>query len=241
QVPHVPAPAPVRPAATPPPAPATSSAGLTSTSSYRVVGGDTVEGIAAKTGASQRSLITANGLSAPYLIQIGQVLRVVKPVATAANTFEGRTYPAATVAAATAARNALARSHVPTRAQMRATIAATAARYGVDQRLALAVAYLESGWDQRQVSVANAVGAMQVIPSSGQWASDLAGRPLNLLVAQDNATAGVVILRALVQSSPSLEVAIAGYYQGLGSVQQNGMYADTARYVANVTALMTTV
>ena len=28
--------------------------------------------------------------------------------------------------------------------------------------------------------------------------------------------------------------AIAGYYQGLGSVRANGMYADTRQYVANV-------
>ena len=28
--------------------------------------------------------------------------------------------------------------------------------------------------------------------------------------------------------------AIAGYYQGLRSVRENGMYSDTKRYVANV-------
>ena len=40
----------------------------------------------------------------------------------------------------------------------------------------LAIAYQESGWNQRAVSPANAVGVMQVIPDSGRWASDLAGR-----------------------------------------------------------------
>ena len=71
----------------------------------------------------------------------------------------------------------------------------TARRHGVDPRLALAVSWQESGWNQRQVSVANAIGAMQVIPSSGEWASQMAGRRLNLLKTQDNITAGVVILR----------------------------------------------
>ena len=75
----------------------------------------------------------------------------------------------------------------------------TALRHGVDPTLALAIGWQESGWNQQAVSVANAIGAMQVIPSSGDWASQLAGRRLDLLDAQDNVTAGVVILRAPVQ------------------------------------------
>jgi soluble lytic murein transglycosylase-like protein len=106
----------------------------------------------------------------------------------------------------------------------------------VDPKLALAVGWQESGWNQRQVSVANAIGVMQVIPSSGQWASDMAGRPLNLLRTQDNITAGVVILRSLTRSAKNLDQAIAGYYQGLYSVQQHGMYADTKVYVASIKA-----
>ncbi len=88
------------------------------------------------------------------------------------------------------------------------------------------------------VSPANAVGAMQVIPDAGTWASQLAGRDLDLLDAQDNVTAGVVILRALTRSSDSLDQAVAGYYQGLASVRANGPYADTRTYVAHVTTLM---
>jgi soluble lytic murein transglycosylase-like protein len=112
----------------------------------------------------------------------------------------------------------------------------TARRHGVDPRLALAVSWQESGWNQRQVSVANAIGAMQVIPSSGEWASQMVGRRLNLLRTQDNITAGVVILRSLTRSAKNLDQAIAGYYQGLYSVQHNGMYADTKRYVAAIKA-----
>jgi soluble lytic murein transglycosylase-like protein len=115
-------------------------------------------------------------------------------------------------------------------------IVATARRHGVDPKLALAVGWQESGWNQREVSVANAIGVMQVIPSSGQWASDMAGRRLNLLKTQDNITAGVVILRSLTRAAPNLDQAIAGYYQGLASVESNGMYADTKAYVAAVKA-----
>ena len=126
---------------------------------------------------------------------------------------------------------------MPTRSQTKALIAATARRHGVDPRLALAVSMQESGWNQRQVSVANAVGIMQVIPSGGEWASSLTGRQLDLLEPQDNVTAGVVMLRALTRAADSEDVAIAGYYQGLSSVQSRGMFTDTKQYVASIKAL----
>ena len=115
-------------------------------------------------------------------------------------------------------------------------IVATARRHGVDPRLALAISWQESGWNQRQVSVANAIGTMQVIPSSGEWASQMVGRRLNLLNTQDNITAGVAIIRSLTRSAKNLDQAIAGYYQGLYSVQRNGMYTDTKQYVAAIKA-----
>ena len=98
---------------------------------------------------------------------------------------------------------------------------------GVDPALALAFAYQESGFNQRAVSPANAIGTMQVIPSSGEWASDLVGRKLNLLDPYDNATAGVAIIRQLIATSKDLDNAIAGYYQGQYSVSKYGMYDDT--------------
>ncbi len=221
---------------------------------YTVRAGDTVSQIALRTPATARQIMAANDLGPRSGIRAGQVLQIpgqapatasTAPAVVVApapdrgpNTFAGRSYPDATVAAAAAARDALRRSGAPSRAAMRSIIDATARRYGVEPRLALAIAYQESGWDQRQVSVANAVGALQVIPSSGQWASFLVGRPLDLLRAEDNAMAGVVLLRALTRSSVSLDEAIAGYYQGLASVRANGMYADTKQYVANVHALM---
>ena len=82
-------------------------------------------------------------------------------------------------------------------------IGETATRHGVDPKLMVALSYQESGWNHRAVSPANAIGAMQVIPSSGEWASSLIGRELNLLDPQDNVTAGVVIMRALQRSAAS--------------------------------------
>jgi soluble lytic murein transglycosylase-like protein len=154
------------------------------------------------------------------------------------STFAGRTYPTATVAAATANRDALLGRAVPTRAQTQELVRSTALAMGVDPALAQAVAFQESGFNQRAVSPANAIGTMQVVPSSGTWASQLVGRPLDLLDTRDNVVAGVAILRQLQRMAPNLDTAIAGYYQGLGSVRRNGPYLDTQRYVANVRQLM---
>jgi soluble lytic murein transglycosylase-like protein len=149
------------------------------------------------------------------------------------NTFAGRTYASSVVSAAARNRAVLESRRLPGRHAMRALIVRTAKRNGVDPSLALAVSWQESGWNMRRVSVANAIGAMQVIPSTGTWISGVVGRRLNLLSPRDNVTAGVVLLKILTRSA-SDKNAIAGYYQGLGSVRQHGMYADTKRYVANI-------
>jgi N-acetylmuramoyl-L-alanine amidase len=119
---------------------------------------------------------------------------------------------------------------------MRALIVRTAKQQGVDPALALAISWQESGFNMRSVSVANAIGAMQVIPSTGDWISSVVGRRLDLLKPRDNVMAGVVLLKILTRSA-SQRTAIAGYYQGLRSVRERGMFPDTKRYVANILAL----
>ncbi|WP_456787352.1 LysM peptidoglycan-binding domain-containing protein [Cellulomonas sp. P5_C5] len=222
------------------PAPA-AVAPATGSVSYTVRSGDTVTGIAAKHGATVAAVVAANGLDSRAFIRIGQtlVVPVPAPAATVGNTFAGRTYADSVVAAANANLAALRSSPTPSKAEMQAKIVATAQAMGVDPSLAQAVAFQESGFNHAVVSPANAIGTMQVIPTSGQWASDLVGRQLNLVNADDNVTAGVAILRALVGNAPDLPTAIAGYYQGASSVQRNGMFADTRRYVANVQTHMT--
>ena len=213
--------------------------------------GDTVSAIAARHGVSTASIIAANGLRSDGLIRVGQMLtlpggtastRPAAPSSTAApipggNTFAGRTYSSRVVRSADSTRGELAARPAPSRSEMRRIIAQTARAHGVDPALALAISYQESGFDQRRVSVANAIGAMQVIPASGEWMSTYAGRRLDLLDPHDNATAGVLLLRQLRRSAASEEQAIAAYYQGLRSVRERGMFADTRQYVRNVQAL----
>jgi LysM repeat protein len=223
-----------------------SSRGTTSTTSaprrHRVVTGDTLSGIAHHYGVSMTAIARANHLSSLNIIRLGETLTIPgarrsspqRSSASSDNTFAGRTYASSVVRAAARNRATLARRGVPSRTSMRSIIAATARANGVSPALAVAISYQESGWNQGAVSVANAVGAMQVIPSTSEWISSVVGRHLDPLSAHDNATTGVVLLRVLTRSAKSERQAVAGYYQGLGSVRQNGMYPDTKRYVANV-------
>jgi len=203
---------------------------------YVVKSGDTISGIAKRFKCSQANLLAANGLKASDHIYAGKALQVpvkIRPKARTDNTFAGRTYADHIVAQANRNRAILKKRKQPTRSQLRSLIVSTSKRYGVDPHLALAVSWQESGWKQRVVSPANAIGAMQVIPSTGRFASRIVGRELDLLIARDNVTAGVVLLSRLTGAA-QLNIAVAGYYQGLGGVKKNGMYADTKAYVANV-------
>ena len=157
------------------------------------------------------------------------------------NTFLHYTYSNAVARAAAANRAYLATTQVPSQAEIRSMIETTARQFGVNPQLMVALSYQESGWNHGAVSTANAIGAMQVIPTSGEWASNLVGRQLNLLDPADNVTAGVAIMAALQRSTDNLDHAIGGYYQGLGSVRQYGLFPDTRNYVRNITHLMSTL
>ncbi len=215
--------------------------------SYTVRAGDTTWGIAARFRVPLATLVTANRLpDNGRLLHPGDVLRI--PLTTSTSTTltttttttapPPRTYLPEVLAAAARNRARLAKAKVPSAVQTRAILVSTAKRYGVDPALVLGVAQQESGFNQRAVSDANAIGVMQVLPSTGTWMSLKTGRRLDLLDAEDNITAGVALLDWLLSEAP-LEEAVAGYYQGLAGVRKFGMYPHTERYVANVLALRT--
>ena len=210
------------------------------TSRYTVKGGDTLSAIAHRFGSTAKHIAAANGIDNPSRIRVGQVLTIPGGVPTGlvGDTFAGRTYSRDIVSSANTNKQTLNNKHVPTRAQMRALVEQTARKYHVNVSLALAIAYQESGFNMRAVSPANAVGVMQVIPSTGEWMSSVVGRELDLLDPHDNVTAGVALLSYLTRNADNLNEAIAGYYQGLGGVRKNGMNPDTKQYVASVRALM---
>lgn len=194
-----------------------------------IPGATTVSNVKATTSASGApKLATDKNLS-----EFGET-----PTGLVGDSFLGRTYSKPVVGAANQNKATLKSMDVPSKDQMQALIIKTAKQMGVDPALAQAVAYQESGFNMRAVSPANAIGVMQVIPSSGQWASDIVGRDLNLLVPEDNVTAGIAILKTLQRNGTPLANAIGGYYQGETAVRKYGLYSDTKRYVASVQTLM---
>ena len=225
------------------------------TGAYTVKSGDTLGGIARARRVTVAAIRNVNSrLANSNHIYVGETIQL--PSARAPHkgaeaqerrkgsaskvgkTFAGRTYKDEVTNAAQANKDALHRRQVPSRQRMRAMVAATATSNGVDPKLAQAISYQESGFNMRAVSPANAVGVMQVIPSSVRWAGQLTGRDLNALNPRHNVLAGVIVLKANLRASGGdPDKAIAGYYQGLRSVNSNGMYADTKAYVASVKSL----
>jgi soluble lytic murein transglycosylase-like protein len=77
------------------------------------------------------------------------------------------------------------------------------------------------------------------MPGTWDWVQqNLASSQLNPASTQDNVHAGTLYLNQLLKDTGGDQrMAIAAYYQGLGSVRQNGMLPETQRYVDNVMAL----
>ncbi|MDP9807113.1 LysM repeat protein [Trueperella bonasi] len=243
---------PAKPAQSAPAAAPKQAAPTTSSTTYTVKAGDTLGKIARQHNTTVAKLASDNKISNPNRIRVGQRLSIGAAATSAAqspsvtstkpqlvkNNFPGYTYPDETVAAANENKHALLNAGIPSRAQTQQSIIQVANQMGVDPKLALAHAYVESGFDATAVSPANAIGTMQVIPSSGVWASQLVGRDLNLLDPYDNIVAGVAIIRQLQASASSFDEGIAGYYQGLAGVRKYGMRSDTVTYVAKVKSAM---
>jgi N-acetylmuramoyl-L-alanine amidase len=210
-------------------APATSGAPAP-LGSYVVRNGDTLSGLAATARVPVSQMAAMNGLDPSAPLPTGTVLKLPT----------GAPAPARASEPAPAQRVIPEAAPDPTPQRVgSADVQTVAAQHGVPASLAAAIAWQESGFNNSLVSSANARGVMQVMPGTWSWVQkNLADRPLNPDSANDNVHAGVLYLKQLLADTGGDEnSAIAGYYQGLGSVRSRGLYDDTKRYVANVQAL----
>ena len=197
---------------------------------YKVRPGDTLGDLARQTGVSVDAMAAMNGLDPSGVLLTGTVLKLPS----------GAPAPARAAAPAPSQTVVPAAAPAPTSQHLSATdIQNIAAAHGVSPSLAAAIAWQESGFSNNMVSSANARGVMQVMPGTWDYVqANLAGRPLDPNSAQDNVHAGVLYLkRLLAESGGDENTAIAGYYQGLGSVRSRGLFDDTKQYIANVQAL----
>ena len=212
--------------------------------SHRVASGETLSHLARRYGVSASALASANGVSGGQ-IYAGSTLSIPgggsgggsASTAGVPTTNAGVRIPETVRGSVAENRRVLAARSHPSQAQVRSMVAATARRHGVSPSLAVAVAYHESGFQQRVVSGVNAIGVMQVLPSTGRVLSRQHGQSLDLLDTQDNITAGVLLLLQLIRSEGTADGALAGYYQGLGSISRKGILPQTRDYIRSITIL----
>jgi N-acetylmuramoyl-L-alanine amidase len=199
----------------------TPTASVSSSGGYLVQPGDTLSAIAARYGVSAEQLAADNGLDPAGLLLAGSTLNV------------SGLGPASSAAASSSATSSAPAVQAP-------EVGTIAADNGVPASLAEAIGYQESGFNNNEVSNTGATGVMQIEPGTWNYiGQNLAGpSPLSPSSATDNIRGGVLLLRSLLaQTGGDPSMAAAGYYQGLQSVREHGMYADTEQYVNNVMAL----
>ena len=217
-------------------APATAAAPTTAAApapmgGYTVRAGDTLSALAAQSGTTVEAMAAMNGLDPNGLLLEGTVIKLPSGA------------PAPAQAAAPEPAEPVVPQAAPAPAPGRVSasdVQTIAAAHGVSPSLAAAIAWQESGFNNGMVSSANARGVMQVMPGTWDYVQQnlAGGETLDPNSPSDNVHAGVMYLKRLLTDAGGDEnAAIAGYYQGLQSVRDRGMFDDTQRYVANVQAL----
>ena len=208
---------------------------------YVVQPGDTLSAIAARAGTSVAELASLNGLDPNGILFAGSTIHL--PGAGSSTEYVSATPSASTAEGqpvGAAAEGTAGAPPYPTAERVSSSeIAGIAQANGVPASLAEAIGWQESGWNNDEVSVDGAVGVMQILPGTWDWINRTltAGQPLGPSSAAENVRGGVLLLHSLLAATGSPSMAAAGYYQGLSSVQQHGMYADTQQYVNSVMAL----
>jgi LysM repeat protein len=202
--------------------------------SYVVKRGDTLSHIAANHGVSVSSLAAANNLSTKSIIVIGRKL-TIPGVADSS--------PAAATVSKTAKSGGkvVVPSDMPAsdpRWKLRAEFKAAAKTYGVPQSLLEAMTWNESGWQNHVTSGVGARGIGQIMPGTARHINEMAGTKLDANKTSDNIKMSAIYLKYLIkENNGDYKMALASYYQGLGSVRSIGLYDDTKQYITTITAL----
>lgn len=213
-----------RPASTPPAA--------ASTFVHVVNRGSTVWGIAQRYGVSVSAIVAANGIANPSRIFAGQRLTIPGGRAPAQAPPTPAAGPSPVIPASMARL-------VANRDWVRRVIVREADRWGVPRAFALAVAWQESGWQQRVTSHVGAVGVMQLMPATADWVGQsMLGERVDIHGTRSNVGAGVRLLKHYLQRyGGDRDLVLAAYYQGQSAVDRHGIYAVSRPYIASIRTL----
>ena len=185
------------------------------TGRYVVKPGDSLTAIAHRHRTTLSKLAHLNGLDPAKPLLIGTRLRLPATV---------RAVPTAVSATnASSVRDSLDR---------------WAAHYGVDPRLARALAWMESGYNNTVVSSVGAQGVMQLLPTTWDYVEQVLIHQVVSHDADGNVHVGMAYLSHLLTAFGGDEqLALAGWYQGERAVKKAGPYKVSKLFVANVLAL----
>jgi soluble lytic murein transglycosylase-like protein len=199
--------------------------GQAATTGYTVKRGDTLSAIARQLRVDPTALAAANGIADIHKIVAGARLRMP----TAANVPQR--------AAGGRLPERLRRE--PARLALMQHFDAAARDYNVPADLVKAVAWQESGWQNDKLSSADALGVGQLRPATVDFVNQVLLRAaLDPKKPEHNIRLSARYLAWLLQAARGdTPTAVAGYYQGMASVQRIGPLPETKRYVANVLAL----
>jgi LysM repeat protein len=202
--------------------------------SYTVKRGDSLSSIAVANGVSVSSLAAANSLSTKSIIVIGRSL-TIPGVADSSPA-------AATVSKSSKSGGKIVvPSDMPAndpRWKLRTEFRAAAKTHGVPQSLLEAMFWNESGWQNHVTSGVGARGIGQIMPGTAKHINEMAGTKLDVNKTSDNIKMGAIYLKYLInENNGDYKMALASYYQGLGSVRSIGLYDDTKQYIRTITAL----
>jgi LysM repeat protein len=181
--------------------------------------GETAGGIADHYGVATKALVRANRHARPDVLRPGDLLVVPDPHAD-----QPRTPQEALTADL----------------EVEQVLEETARRYGWNPATVKAIAWYESRWNQRVVSDKEAIGVMQVQPTTGELMERLLDRPLDLYDLRDNVEAGVAYLDRLHRHhGGNLRAIIAAYHQGPEALRTRGIYRVSDAYTDEVLRLRT--
>ena len=230
----------------------TSQANARADDSYTVEYGDTLSHIALNYGFTVDELVLLNGIDDPDVIFPGDIIALGG---------QGNGSAAVAVSASADAETATGdeteaeeiwsdESDGVTVAQgapqewppyveqwyIRELLIDAAHRYGWDPTLIMAQAWQESGWTQNAISWTGAIGVLQIMPATGAEMEDwYFQRDMDVFMSvEDNIEMGVAYLSVLYEETGSVELALASYYQGWWSVQNDGFFPDTEEYVERI-------